>query len=90
MKAMPADPVPESLGARRPAEESTATADELGGRERLASMVNEPAAVTEELMALPKAPEGVVRHAMWPLSPLVVPPAVEEEDEVEEIKHEES
>ena len=46
--------------------------------------------VLEEQMALPEASEGVVRHAMWPLSPLVVPPAAEEEDEVEEIVHEES
>ena len=47
MEAMPTDPVLESLGAWRPTEESTATADELGSRERLASMADEPAAVPE-------------------------------------------
>ena len=46
--------------------------------------------VPEEQMVLPKVSEGVVGHAMRPSSPLVVPPAVEEEDVVEEIEHEES
>ena len=32
----------------------------------------------------------MVGHAVRPLSPLVVPPAAEEEDEVEEIEHDES
>ena len=45
MEALLADPVPESLGARWPAEESTAVADELGGGEQLALMVDEPPAV---------------------------------------------
>jgi len=118
---MPTDPVPESLGARRPTEESIATVDELGGGERLASMVDDPTAVPgemagavgsskadagvanampesgaeksvepEEQAACPKTSEGVVGHAVRPPSPLVVPPVVEEEDEVEEIEHEES
>ena len=34
-EAMPTDPVPESSGARRPVEESTAPAGGLGGGERL-------------------------------------------------------
>ena len=45
MEAVLADPVPKSPGARRPAEKSTTAADELGGGERLASMVDELAAV---------------------------------------------
>ena len=45
VEEMPADPVRESSGARRPAMESTAAADELGGGERLESTVDEPAAV---------------------------------------------
>ena len=39
---------------------------------------------------LPEASEGVIGHVVWPSSPLVVPPAVEEEDKVEEIEREES
>ena len=46
--------------------------------------------VPEEQMALPLVSEGMVGHAVWPPSPLVVPPAVEEEDKVEEIEREES
>ena len=45
--------------------------------------------VPEEQTVLPKASKGMVRHAVQPPSPLVVPPAVEE-DEVEEIECEES
>ena len=41
-------------------------------------------------MVLPDVSKGVVRHAVWPPSPLAVPPTTEEEDEVEEIEHEES
>ena len=44
-EAMLANPVPKSPGARQPMKESTAAADELGGGERLASMVDEPATV---------------------------------------------
>ena len=44
-EAMPVDPVLKSPGARRPVEESTAAADELGGRERLASTADEPVVV---------------------------------------------
>ena len=121
MEAIPADPVSESPGVQRPLEESTADADELGGRERLASVADEPMAmpramvgttrssdvdagvvdaasesgaekpmVPEEQTMLPEVSEGVVGHAVRPLSPLVVPPATEEEDKVEEIKREES
>ena len=117
---MPADPVSESPSARRPAEESTAAADELGGRERLASTADEPvvvpgataratgsleveagvantmsesraekSVVPEEQTVLPKASKGVVRLAVRPPSPLVVPLATEE-DEVKEIEREEA
>ena len=37
-----------------------------------------------------KAYKGMVRHAVRLWCPLVVPPAVEEEDEVEEIEREKS
>ena len=46
--------------------------------------------VLEEQTAPPEASQGVVEHIVQPLSPLVVPPDAEEEDEVEEIEHEES
>ena len=46
--------------------------------------------VPEEQTTLPEVSEGVVGHAMQPPSPLVVPPATEEEDGVEETEHEES
>ena len=46
--------------------------------------------VPEEPTTLPEASEGVVGHVVWPRSPLVVPPAAEEEEEVEEIEREES
>ena len=42
--------------------------------------------VPEEQTALPEASEGVVGHAVRPPSPLVVPTATKEEDEVEEIE----
>ena len=120
VEAMPADPFLESPGARRPMEESTTTANELGDGERLASMADEPAVVLGETAgaagpseaearvadatletraekpvvpegqtALPEASEGMVRHVVRPLSPLVVPPAAEE-DEVEEIERKEA
>ena len=50
----------------------------------------EKPAVPEEQMALPETPKGMVRHDVQPRSPLVVPPAAVEEDEVEEIEREES
>ena len=49
----------------------------------------EKPAVLEEQTALSKASEGMVGHAIQPLSPQVVPLAMAEEDEVEEIQHEE-
>ena len=45
--------------------------------------------VSEEQAALSETSEGMVGCVVWPLSPQVVPPAVEE-DEVEEIEREES
>ena len=44
--------------------------------------------VLEEQTVLPEASEGMVGHAVRPPSPLVVPPAAEEEDKVEEIERE--
>ena len=44
----------------------------------------------EEQTAPPEVSQGVVGHALRPWSSPVVPPAVAEEDEVEEIEHEES
>ena len=121
VEAMPTDPIPESLGSRWPAEESTTTASGLGSGERLvpradgsvvmpramteaagaleanAGIVDaasesraEKPTVLEEPTALPKASKGVVEHGVQPPSPLVVLPATEEDDEVEEIEHEES
>ena len=55
----------------------------------LESMV-EKLVVPEEQTTFPKVLKGVVRHDIWPPSPLVVPPATEEEDEMEEIEREES
>ena len=46
---MPAAPVLESLGARRPTEESTAPSARLGGDERLASMVDGSARAPEAM-----------------------------------------
>ena len=49
----------------------------------------EKPAVLEEQTALSKASEGMVGHAIQPLSPQVVPLAMAEEDEVEEIERDE-
>ena len=46
--------------------------------------------VPEEQTAFPKASKSVVKHAIRPWSPPVVPLAAAEEDEVEEIEREES
>ena len=46
--------------------------------------------VLEEQTVLPEVSKGVVGHAIQTRIPPVVPPAVVEEDEVEEIEHEES
>ena len=45
MEALLADPVPESTGARRPTEESTATTGGLGGDGQLALMADGSATV---------------------------------------------
>ena len=47
MEEVPVDPIPESPGARRSVEESTAATGELGGGEKLASMVDESTTVPE-------------------------------------------
>ena len=49
----------------------------------------EEPAVSKKRTAPPKASKGMVRHAVRPSSPLVVPLATVEEDEVEEIEREE-
>ena len=46
--------------------------------------------VSKEQATLPKMSKGMVGRAARPLSPYVVLPAMEEEDEVEEIEREES
>ena len=46
--------------------------------------------VPKEQTVLPEASKGMIRRAVQPWSPLVVPPATVEEDEVEEIEREES
>ena len=46
--------------------------------------------VLEEQKALPEALEGMVGRVVRPPSPQVAPPAMEEEDKVEEIEREES
>ena len=46
-------------------------------------------ATPKDQTAPPEASEGMVGPAIRPPSPQVVPPAVAEDDEVEEIKHEE-
>ena len=53
------------------------------------SMAGRPAEPKEQA-AVPETSEGVVERVVRPLSPQVVPPAAEEEDEVEEIVREES
>ena len=53
------------------------------------SRAQRPAA-SEEQATRPEMPQGVVGRCMRPPSPQVAPPAVEEEDEVEEIEREES
>ena len=45
METIRADSVPDSPGAHRSAEESTTTASEIGGGERLLTMVDESAAM---------------------------------------------
>ena len=44
------DPIPESLGARRSVEESTAATGELGGGKRLASIADRSVTVPEATM----------------------------------------
>ena len=53
------------------------------------SRVQRPAS-SEEQTTCPEMPQGVVGRFMQPPSPQGVPPAVEEEDKVEEIEREES
>ena len=69
------------------------TAGAVGAKTGVASNapesgVEKPAVL--EQTVLPKAPKGVVGHAVRPRSPPVVPPAAAEEDKLEEIEREES
>ena len=100
---MPVDPILESPSAREHAGEPIAAPGGLGCSERLSTTANEsataPSATAEsgteklsapkEQTALPDASEGMVRPAIRPSSPQVVPPAATEEDEVEEIVRDE-
>jgi len=74
-----------------------ATTEAAGASEADAGVVDtasesraENPVVAEEPTVLPEASEGMVGHAVRPCSPMVVPPATEEEDKVEEIEREES
>ena len=100
---MPVDPILESPCARQHAREPIAAPGGLGGSERLSTTVNELAtapsamaesgaenpAVLREPMALFDDSEGMVRAAIRQPSPQVVPPAVTEVVEVEEIVRDE-
>ena len=73
-----------------------ATAGAVGSSEADAGVADvasksraEKPVVPEEQTTLHEASKGVVRHAVRPQSPLVAPPATEE-DEVEEIEREEA
>ena len=91
----------ESPSARQHVGEPNAAPGELGGGDRL--MENKSAAAPSvmsgpraenltaprEQTALPDASESMVGPTIRPPSPWVVPPAIAEEDEVEEIEREE-
>ncbi|XP_066374907.1 uncharacterized protein [Miscanthus floridulus] len=97
---MPVDHIQESSSVQEYAREPIATPGGLDSREQLPTMANEltpaPSAMVEsvaeklsapkEQTAVPDTSEGVVRPAILPLSPKVVPLATMEEDEVEEIE----
>ena len=83
--------------AGRSATKPAATAEAVGSSEAKARVANaalesgaEKPTVPKGQTAHPKASKGVVRHAIRPRSPLVVPPSMVEEEEVEEIEREES
>ena len=98
-----ADHILESPSAREHAGEPIATPSELPGDERLPTMASEsaiaPSTMVEtgaeklsesnEQTTVPDSLEGMVRNAIRPPSPKVVPLAVMEEDEVEEIVRDE-
>jgi len=98
-----ADHILESPSAREHAGEPIAAPGDLPGSERLPIMVSEsataPSATVEmgaeklsesnEQTAVLDSLEGMVRTAIRPLSPKVVPPTAMEEDEVEEIVRDE-
>ena len=74
-----------------------ATTEAAGASEADAGVVDtasesraENPVVAEEPTVLPEASEGMVGPAIRPLSPQVVPPAVAEDDKVEEIECEET
>ena len=85
---MLADPVPESLGARRPAEESTTTAGGLGSGERLAPMEDRSTTMPGETIEAAGAleadagvanttPESGAEKTMVPEELMVLPEASE-------------
>ena len=95
------DPNLESPSARQHTGEPNAALGRLGDSERLTanesaaapSATSEPGAenltAPREQTALPDALESMVRPTIRPPSPWVVPPAIAEEDEVEEIERDE-
>ena len=103
---IPTDPVLESPGARRPTEESSAPTGGLGavngwrrrrtGQRRCLGQRQKQSGLQWRIleMLVPclslETLEGMVGHIVRPPSPQVAPLAVEEEDKVEEIEHEES
>jgi len=76
--------VPEAM-----VETTESSGTEAGAVDAVPVFGTERHAAPKEQAALPEASEGVVKHAVRPPSPLVVPPATEE-DKVEEIEHEEA
>ena len=100
---MPVDHILESPSVWEHVGEPIAAPSGLDSHERLLAMANEsataPSAMVEsvaeklsaskEQTAIPDTSEGVVRPAIRPPSPKVVPPATMEEDEVEEIMRDE-
>ena len=91
----------ESLSAQQHAGEPNTAPGRLDGGDRLMEnkSVVAPSATSgtraenliapREQTALPGASKGMVRPSIWPPSPRVVPPAIAEEDEVEEIERDE-
>lgn len=85
---MPVDPISESLGARWPAEESTATAGGLGNGEQLAPTMDGSAAMPRAMVETAgssttnagdagAAPESGAVRPVQPKEPIVLPKTLE-------------